>query len=174
MEGRRYLDLLKWSLYVINAVMILFLQDYLFVHFKIFGVHPMFAAAVVSSVALFEGALPGAVFGMFIGFVHALPINGGEGYFAFVYAASGFICGAVCEYMFGKRLVTVLLWSFIINVVVTLGYFFFYFFIPGKAGGMALVSTGIPEMIYSSAVTPIAYFPIREVARRLGTEEDEG
>ena len=167
MYSKNHLHLLRWALYALFAAVIFLLQEYLFAHLKIFGVRPMFAAALTASVALFEGAFSGAVFGTALGFAVGLTVSGTEGFFAFAYMASGFLCGAFCEYMFDKKLAAALLWSFMINIAATAGYFFFYLFIPGHAGGMEFLRVGIPEILYSTAVTPLVYFFVQKIARRL-------
>ena len=56
----------------------LLLQNTVFAHIALFGVHAMFVPAVVVAVGVFEGGTWGAVFGLIAGYFGAMGYPGGQ------------------------------------------------------------------------------------------------
>ena len=73
--------------------------------------------------------------------------------------------GIVCASMFRKSFFTAALWSLISSATVTLIYYMLFFLMTGRAGISALWLTALPEILYSTLLTPLVYFPVARIAR---------
>lgn len=155
---------IKWTLYILFALVVMLLQEHLFSRLRIFGVHPMMGGILTAVVSMFEGGIGGAAFGLFTGILQDSSVAGEEGFFALVYMAGGLTTGMVCEYMFRKSFFTALLWSLIITSVTTLSFFTVFFLLTGRAGIQALWNIALPEILYSVLMLPLVYFPARRIA----------
>lgn len=65
---RNNANLIKWTSYGLAFLLVFFFESCVFNRFPIHGAIPMLAPLVVVAVALFEGPINGAVFGLVIGF----------------------------------------------------------------------------------------------------------
>ena len=77
----------------------LLLQNTVFAHVALFGVHAMFVPAVVVAVGVFEGGTWGAVFGLIAGYFCAMGYPGTGMLFAVLFAVIGFGAGMLAEYL---------------------------------------------------------------------------
>ena len=68
----------------------LLLQNTVFAHIALFGVHAMFVPAVVVAVGVFEGGTWGAVLGLIAGYFCAMGYPGTGMLFAVLFAVIGF------------------------------------------------------------------------------------
>lgn len=154
----------KWALYVGLALLTMLLQEFLFTRMQIYGIHPMLGGALTAVIAMFEGGIGGAVFGLIVGILQDTATIGYEGYYAIVYLLCGLFTGFVCEYMFRKSILTALLWALISSAAATLFYYMLFFLITGRAGIAALWQVALPEIIYSTMMTPLVYYPAMRIA----------
>jgi len=154
----------KWLLYLGLGITAMLLQEHLFSRLRIFNVHPMLGGVLTAVVAMFEGGVGGAAFGLFTGMIQDSAVVGVEGYYSLIYMFSGLTAGMICEYMFRKSIFTALLWSLIITSITTLLYFILFFLFTGRASISALWLTALPEIFYSVLMIPIIYFPARYIA----------
>jgi len=165
-------DFLKWISYALVTVLAFTLQELLFSRLRIGGIAPVFGGAVVAVIAMFEGVMAGGIFGVVCGALLYQTPGGGEILYIFIYAAGGIAIGALCSYMFRRRLVTALMWSLALNAVATLSYMLVFFVMTRRVGFSALYTTALPEILYSTAVTPLIYFPLREIFTRRKALDD--
>ena len=82
----------------------LLLQNTVFAHIALFGVHAMFVPAVVVAVGVFEGGTWGAVFGLIAGYFGAMGYPGTGMLFAVLFAVIGFGAGMLAEYLINNSL----------------------------------------------------------------------
>jgi len=82
----------------------LLLQNTVFAHIALFGVHAMFVPAVVVAVGVFEGGTWGAVFGLIAGYFCAMGYPGTGMLFAVLFAVIGFGAGMASEYLVNRTL----------------------------------------------------------------------
>jgi rod shape-determining protein MreD len=164
--------IVKWILYALLAFILTLLQEYVFSRIKIMGVAPILGGVITATIAMYEGGIAGGIFGAVLGYMCNNYSGGTEGLFAFMYLIGGFATGVLCEYMFRKKFITAFLWAAALTLSSTFVYFFIFFLIPGKAGVSALLLVGLPEVVYSVLLTPLVYFPVREIAKRSGAEEE--
>jgi rod shape-determining protein MreD len=154
----------KWALYAGLGILMMLIQEHLLARLDISGIHPMVGGVLTAAVAMFEGGIGGASFGLFVGVLQDSSVIGAEGYYSLLYLACGMTAGFICEYMFRKNIFTALMWSFFITAVTTLIYFLLFFLITGRSGISALWRTALPEIVYSSLMLPFVYFPVRYIA----------
>ena len=82
----------------------LLLQNTVFAHIALFGVHAMFVPAVVVAVGVFEGGTWGAVFGLIAGYFGAMGYPGTGMLFAVLFAVIGFGAGMLAQYLINNSL----------------------------------------------------------------------
>ena len=82
----------------------LLLQNTVFAHIALVGVHAMFVPAVVVAVGVFEGGTWGAVFGLIAGYFGAMGYPGTGMLFAVLFAVIGFGAGMLAEYLINNSL----------------------------------------------------------------------
>lgn len=162
---------LKWGIYVLLFSVCMLIQDYGLSHLRIFGVAPQFAGAFAAIVAVFEGPVGGMLFGMFAGFTRDSLHLYGTGFFAMMYLLMGCVAGVACVQFFRKSFLVAMLLALISVAVSVLGYFFLFFWIPGRATIEALWLKALPEIAYSMLFAPLFYPLIRKISVRFAVEK---
>ena len=164
MDRRR--EVIKWAIYVALAIVFSMVETRLMPHIRVFGVSPGFGAALTAAVAIYEGAAGGAAFGLVCGALEYLSPGNSELIYMLVYMIGGYTAGALCDYMLNRSILSALLVTVALNTAAVLIYFIFMVALPRHAGLSALATAGLAEIFMCSAVTPLAYFPVKEIARR--------
>jgi len=159
-------NVIKWILYAVLAIVFSTIEARLSPHVRIFGVSPGFGAALTVSVAIYEGAAGGAFFGLACGALEYLAPGDAETVYMLAYMLGGYTVGMFCDYVLSRSLAAALLTSLILNAVSTLLFFVFMMAVPQNAGLAALGTAGVAEIVMCTAVTPLVYFPVREISRR--------
>lgn len=154
----------KWALYAGFGLLMMLLQEYLLARFRIAGVHPLLGGVLTGVVAMLEGGIGGGAFGLYVGVLQDAASVGPEGYYAFLYLVCGTAAGLISEYLFRKNFFSAMLWSFAVTAVSTLIFFVLFYLITGRAEPSAIWRTALPEILYSTMMFPLVYFPARRIA----------
>lgn len=166
MEKRR--SVIKWFFYTALLLIFTVLQFMVLINFRVFGVTPNIIPALVTAVALFEGALGGSIYGFAAGLLMDAFLYPTEIFYTLVLMLFAILFGIGASHLFRKTLFTTMLFSIIILVSVNFLYFAVFYLIAGKAGMAALITVSVPEIIYSFPFVFISYFLCRGVYRRWG------
>lgn len=164
--------IMKWVLYAVIAVITAVLQKYIFSRLDIFGITPLLLGGLAVCIGMFEGAAAGAICGGLLGAFMYATNTGVELLYAAVYACGGFTAGMLCEQLMGKKLAVAMLMSLALNAAACVLFFVLIMWLPGRAGPLAMLRVGLPEIIYSTAVTPVVYLPVRLLAKVGGSLEE--
>lgn len=171
-NGRR--AVVKWVIYGLLMLVMFILQEYVFSRLKIVGVSPILMGSLAVCVGMYEGAGAGAVYGAVCGILLYARPGSSELIYSLIFAAGGAAAGVFCENLMTKGLPSALLLSLAANTLAMLSFFVFIMWISGRAGPMALVSVGLPEVIYSTVGAVICEPPARFISRAAGgLPEDE-
>lgn len=127
---------------------------------------------LTSVAAVFFGPYIGAVYGLLTGAYVDFMRVGSEGFFALIYMLCGFGVGAVCAYAFKRSLVTAFLWAAAVTAAATIGYYCIFFLLTQRAGISAFYTTALPEIGYSVLMTPLVYYPMREIHKLISAKEE--
>lgn len=162
----------KWIIYAATGLMLMLIREFVFGRFKLLNVYPVFGGLIVATVAMFEGGIGGASFGLLVGIVKDAALIRGEGFYALTYMICGGLTGVMCRYLFRNKFATALLWSFVTTAFTTLTYFTIFFLIPRRADISAFWTVALPEIFYSIILLPIVYYPIRHIYGSYGPNQD--
>lgn len=155
---------IKWLVYAVALLPVWFLEVYVLNRISFFGVSPMLLPLAAVSVAVLEGAEPGAVFGLAVG-VLCDAIYGSAGSMTLSIALLGAAAGIAAQYLVRQNLVGCLLCS-------AGALFFIDLFRVGRrlilhvAPLPVLLGVAVPEFFLSLAFVPLVYAIFRWVYNR--------
>lgn len=157
---------LKWLIYALALLPILTLALFVFPWIPIFGIIPALLPVAAITVAVLEGPVGGAGFGLFVGILSDALIPGIPGTMTFSLCFLGACSGAAARYGVHQNLVGCLLCSggslCIINMVRVL-----YLFLRGASPLSSLLLTAAGEILWSLVFLPLVYGIFLWVFRRV-------
>jgi len=118
------------------------------------------AAAMV---AVLEGGIPGALFGIFAGLCCDALIPPFEVVHTVYFFLSGLVIGRIVNTLFKKNFATAVLCAIASLTVLDSLLFFIFYLLPRRAGFDNMVRTVLPEILFSALLTPLVYWPLRTV-----------
>lgn len=143
----------------------LLLQNTVFAHIALFGVHAMFVPAVVVAVGVFEGGTWGAVFGLIAGYFGAMGYPGTGMLFAVLFAVIGFGAGMLAEYLINNSLLPFLVTCLAAFLLTAFCQMFRLWIFHGASfwrllavalGQSVLAAARHPVLLYQPCVSPPA------------------
>lgn len=146
----------KWLLYALGLLPILALELYVLPRFPIFGIIPALLPVASITVAVLEGPAAGAGFGLFVGLLSDSLIPGISGSMTFALSVLGLCAGAAARYGIRPNLLGCLICSSGALTLIELIHVLF-FLLRGKAPLTVLLSTAIPEAVWSLVFLPLIY-----------------
>lgn len=157
---------LKWLLYVLALTPLLLLEVYVLPWFPIFGIIPTLLPIAAVTVAVLEGQIAGAGFGLFVGILVDALIPGVPGFATFGMALLGLLSGSAAQYSIRQNMLGCMICSAaglgiiaLIRVVAGL--------LQGVAGLWPLLTVAIPEAVISMLFAPLIYGLFRWVFLRV-------
>ena len=154
---RNNANLIKWTSYALAFLLVFFFECCVLNRFPLHGAIPNLSILVVVAVALFEGSINGAIFGLVIGF-----------FCSAVYSVIGACTGATRKEKIGRSLLGC--------AVCSLGGLIFLelcqilrFLLKGTSLSV-LASLALPEALYSLPFFLPIYFLIHAVYKKVRTD----
>lgn len=155
-------SVLKHILYSVILVAILIIQAVFFAKLEIFGARPQLVLLYVCTLSFFEGARPGAVYGLVGGYLVDVVCGGGVFFSAVVYMLMCYLAAYAVELYFSDGFLPFLAISAVfmiakhlLDIIAILAtYKAFNFF-------KVLFYTFIPEMLYTLLISAVIFFPVR-------------
>lgn len=148
--------LIKWLVYVLALLPVLVLTLYVFPWSPIFGTIPALLPVAAITVAVLEGPVGGAGFGLFVGILSDALIPGTPGAMTFALCFLGACAGAAARYGVRQNLVGCLICSagamFMINLIRVV-----YLLLRGTAPLGVLLATALAEIFWSLVFLPLIY-----------------
>lgn len=167
-----YGKIVKWLLYLLVYAVWAVLQTNVLPAISLFGVHPNILPVAAAMVAVLEGGVPGALFGVCAGLCCDALMPPFHAIHTIWFFLSGLLIGQLVAALFKKSFVTAALCSLASLAVLDFWLMLFFFLIPGRAGLTVLMPVALSEIAFSALLTPLIYWPLRAVSRR-GEEEEE-
>lgn len=147
---------IKWLVYALALLPVLILTLFLFPRTPIFGTIPALLPVAAITVAVLEGPVGGAGFGLFIGILADALIPGIPGTMTFALSFLGACAGAAARYGVHQNLIGCLICSgsslFLINLVRVI-----YLFLRDTAPLGPLLLTAAGEIFWSLVFLPLVY-----------------
>ena len=157
----------KWFVYALALVPVWLLDEFVLNRVPLFGVVPMLLPLTVVAVAVLEGSVAGAGFGMAVGLLWELAYPGGSGILVFGMTLAGMLTGSIAQYALSQSFPGCLLCSAAILALLDL-LRVLRGLITHAASLPALLQVAVPEFLYSLAWTPVVYLLFRAIFRRVG------
>lgn len=158
--------LIKWLVYTLALLPILILTLYVFPWIPIFGTIPALLPVAAITVAVLEGPVGGAGFGLFVGILSDALIPGIPGTMTFALCFLGVCAGAAARYGVRQNMVGCLICStgamFMINLIRVI-----YLLLRDAAPLGILLSTSLAEIFWSLVFLPLIYGIFLWVFRRV-------
>lgn len=158
--------LFKWFWYAMALLPVWLAEDLIFSRFPILGVSPMLLPLTVVAVAVLEGSVAGAGFGLGAGLLwSALPAGGPPS--VLLLSLAGALTGAAAQYSLRQGLVGCLICS-----AGVLGAIDLLRVLPRLATGVAqlrpMLAVALPEILISLLFTGPIYLLFRKIYSRVG------
>jgi len=172
--NNNYRQIFKWLIYVLVYMLLVVLQTNALPYLKLFGIHPNLLPIAAAMVAVLEGGVPGAVFGLFAGLCCDALYSRFEVIHMVYFFLSGLLIGRLVAAFFKKSFVSAALCSVVSLSVLNFFLMLLFFLIPRRAGFASLTQVALPEIAFSALLTPLVYWPLRAVNKWWGAGEEEG
>ena len=147
---------IKWLVYALALLPILILTIFLFPRIPIFGITPALLPVAAITVAVLEGPVGGAGFGLFVGILADALIPGIPGTMTFALSFWGICSGTAARYGVHQNLIGCLICSggslILINLVRVLSLFLRH---TAPLGTLLLTAAG--EIFWSLVFLPLVY-----------------
>ena len=157
-----------WIAYGLCTLLLLVMQTGFFNRFTFKGAGPLIIPVCVGIVAVYEGGVPAAVFGICCGFCLDSLSSGSIWAYTFFLAAAGWCVGETASYTSRGALLSCIVWSFAVLVTIAVCEVVYY----GILGGALNVSVrlAVVQTLYSLLFSiPLCYI-FRIIHRRFGND----
>ncbi|MCL2747872.1 MAG: rod shape-determining protein MreD [Oscillospiraceae bacterium] len=171
--NRNYRIIFKWLSYVLFLTALAVIQTSLLPNLKLFGASPNLLPIAATMVAVLEGGVPGALFGLLAGLYCDAIIPKVDVLHTVYLFVSGLVIGQLVAALFKKNLVTAALCAIASLAVLDFFLMLLFFIVPRRAGISSLLQVALPEILFSAILSPLVYGPIRWANKRWGEEEEE-
>ncbi|NCB62176.1 MAG: rod shape-determining protein MreD [Clostridia bacterium] len=163
----RHNQYFKWLMYLLALLPVWFLETALLRRVPVFGVFPMLLPFAVVAVAVLEGAVSGAAFGLAVGILCDVAYYGTGGSMTIGLALVGAATGLMTQYALRQNF-----WGFLLCSCGALTALDTLRVLRRLLGGMAplvpLLRVAVPEVLWSLVFAPAVYILFRFVRRRIG------
>ena len=143
------------------------LDEFVLNRVPLFGVVPMLLPLTVVAVAVLEGSVAGAGFGMAVGLLWELAYPGGSGILVFGMTLAGMLTGSIAQYALSQSFVSCLLCSAGVLAMIDGARIVRYLFVQAETLDV-LLQVAASEIAVSLCFTPFIYLLFRMVFRRVG------
>lgn len=155
--------------YALFLALLFLVQNLLGAYVAPLGVHAMFIPAAVVCVALFEGGVWGAMFGLVAGYFADMGFAENSVLFTLLFSVIGYFTGVLGKYTLRKAFVTALVLSAGALLLAAFCQMFpFLFFKDTRI--WPVLKTGLLQVLWSLPFIFVIYYPCRAIAGHEMTE----
>lgn len=158
--------ILKWFFFGLALLPVWWLDAYVLNRFPLFGVIPMLLPVAAVAVAVQEGAVAGAGFGLFVGVLCDATYYGSNGSMTVCLCLLCCGAGALAQYVLSPNFGGCFLCAGLTLLAIDAGRVFVGMF-TGLAPLSALLRVAVPELLWSLAFTVVLYPWFAWVRRRI-------
>lgn len=159
--------LFKWFWYAMALLLVWMAEDLVFVHFPPFGVVPLLLPLALVAVAVLEGPVAGAGFGLAVGLLCEIAWLGSRGEAIVLLTLAGVLAGAMAQYRLRQSLAGCLLCSVLVLTLLDLLRVLSRL-LAGDAGLLSMLRLFITELSVSLLLCPLVYLLFRKVYDKVG------
>ena len=165
MSMRRDRPVLKTILYLVFLVLIYVLET-ANIPLMLFGFHIDLLPCIPAAVALMEGPFFGGLFGLLTGVLYDVGFTGVDGLFPLYYMLFGIAAGAVSMRFLRRMFPSMLLLSTCGLLLIGMMRYGFSVLLFAHAPFPLAFQSMCGEILVSTLLSPLVYFPVRTIARR--------
>lgn len=169
--GRNNANLVKWTSYAMAFLFVFFFESCVLNRFPAFGAVPILSPLVVTAVALFEGSLNGAFFGLAVGFFCSAVYYRSGLMMIPVFTIIGVCTGATRKQKIGRSLLGCIICGLGGMVLLELCHMASGLLFQGNPLS-TVAQVALPELVYSMIFLIPIYLLIRTVYRRVRTDTE--
>ena len=158
--------ILKWLFYALALLPVWWMDTFVLGRFPVLGVAPMLLPVAAVAVAVLEGALAGAGFGLAVGVLCDAVYFGGHGFLTLGLCLIGWGAGAAAQYVLSRNFGGCLLCAAAGLVLIDTVRVFTGLF-TGLAPLLALLRVALPEVLWSLCFACLLYPWFTWVRRRI-------
>lgn len=159
--------LFKWFWYAMAVVPVWLAEDLIFSRFTLFGVSPMLLPLAVVAVAVLEGPVAGAGFGLGVGLLWSASPGGVGALSVACLALAGAAAGGLAQYILKQTYAGCLLCSAGLLLLLDLGRILRRL-LSAAAGLGVMLAVAVPEILVSLLFVAPIYLLFRKVYSRVG------
>ena len=159
--------LFKWFWYAMAVVPVWLAEDLIFSRFTLFGVSPMLLPLAVVAVAVLEGPVAGAGFGLGVGLLWSASPGGVGALSVACLALAGAAAGGLAQYILKQTYAGCLLCSAGLLLLLDLGHILRRL-LSAAAGLGVMLAVAVPEILVSLLFVAPIYLLFRKVYSRVG------
>ncbi len=163
-----FLDLINLAklrralIHALLLILLFALQNFLGSYLAPWGVKAMFIPAAVVCVALFEGGVWGAMFGLAAGLMADMSFAENSVLFTLLFPAFGYAAGVLGKFTMRRAFITAFVLSAAALILSALGQMFPFLFRSSSV--WAVLKTGLLQVLWSLPFAVLIYFPCRSIA----------
>lgn len=146
----------KWALYALGLLPVWWLEAFVLNRFPLFGIIPMLLPLAAVAVAVLEGPMGGAGFGLAVGILCDAVYFGTSGAMTLALALIGWAAGAAAAYVLNRNFLGCLLCAAGALLTIGAGRIFLRVF-TGAAPLPVLLGVAVPELLYSLGFLILVY-----------------
>ncbi len=140
--------LIKWGVYALALLPVWFLEVYVLNRVPVFGVAPLLMPVAAVAVAVLEGTMAGAGFGLFTGILCDAVYADTHGAMTVGLCVLGMLAGTLAQFVLRQNLLGCLLCSLGALTAID-GVRVLFLLLRGTAGLGALLRVAVPEVLWS-------------------------
>lgn len=159
--------LFKWFWYAMAVLPVWLAEDLIFSRFPLFGVSPVLLPLAVVAVAVLEGPVAGAGFGLGVGLLWSAVLTGPGPLSVAGLALAGAVTGGLAQYVLKQTYPGCLICSAGVLGILDLGRMARRL-MDGTAGLGAALAVAVPEIIVSLIFVAPVYLLFRKVYSKVG------
>ena len=157
---------------VFLVVISFIINSTLFEAINLNGVRPDLFIVIIVTVAILRNGSEGALFGFFLGLMQDIFFGNILGFFALIYAVTGYLCGKPFKYIYRENYLVPMILVFVATIFFEVATFFcvvhsLKMFFP------ALIKIILPKCVYNVCVILFVYPLLYFVNNKLETKENK-
>ena len=168
MQKEKVINISRWALFAVITIIIFLIQNSSGQLLDIKGAKPYMLVPLVVCIGMFEREAVGGAFGLFAGLLWDMVSSNMPGFHALVLMVIGCTSGLLITYIMRNNLLTSILLSICAILIHSILYWLFFILLDNVGQPLyALYRFILPSSLYTLFFTPVFYFLVREIMKKI-------
>lgn len=165
-------NILKWAVYTLGVLLVAVLQDDPHIMPRVMGMAPLLLIPCATAIAMREGEIPGAAFGVAAGLMWDVGNGTVFGYDALFLMITSVAAALLVQFLFRDTPAAGALFTAAITLLYGCVTWFFYVYMRGNVDFTgAFLRTILPTAVYTTVFSVPLYYLVRLAGRKLTPAE---